>query len=68
MENNELGERMRLYRFVRRLSQADLADAVGKSQATISNFERGHSTPSGTDLQIIAHTLSVELSALGVDD
>ena len=41
----ELGEQLRAARKNKDLSQAELADAVGTTQATVSQWERGKSTP-----------------------
>lgn len=55
----KLSDRLKLSRKAAKLSQGELATAVGASQATISDLERGHSAGSGLLPQIA--------SSLGVD-
>ena len=43
---NALNNRIRVYRAEHRMSQADLADAIGVSRKTISTVEVGRFTPS----------------------
>ncbi len=44
--SNELGNRIRVFRAEHRLSQADLAEAIGVSRKTISTVEVGRFVPS----------------------
>jgi len=44
--SNGLGNRIRVFRAEHRLSQADLADAIGVSRKTISTIEVGRFVPS----------------------
>ena len=44
--SNALNNRIRVYRAEHRMSQADLADAIGVSRKTISTIEVGRFTPS----------------------
>jgi len=44
--NNELGNRIRVFRAELKLSQAELADAIGVSRKTISTIEVGRFVPS----------------------
>ena len=44
--NDELNNRIRVYRAEQRMSQADLAEAIGVSRKTISTIEVGRFTPS----------------------
>lgn len=46
MTNNELDNRIRVYRAEHRLSQADLARLIGVSRKTISTIEVGRFVPS----------------------
>ena len=39
--NNKIGRQIELIRLARGMAQADLGEAVGVSQAMISNFENG---------------------------
>jgi len=43
---NALGNRVRVYRAEHKLSQAELADAIGVSRKTISTIEVGRFVPS----------------------
>ena len=53
---NALKNRIRVYRAEHRMSQADLADAIGVSRKTISTVEVGRFTPSLViALQIARH-------------
>lgn len=44
--SNILGNRINVYRAEHRMSQADLAEAIGVSRKTISTIEVGRFTPS----------------------
>ncbi|WP_417459996.1 helix-turn-helix transcriptional regulator [Kordiimonas sp.] len=44
--SNELDNRIRVFRAEHRISQGDLADAIGVSRKTISTIEVGRFTPS----------------------
>lgn len=56
MMNNLLGNRINVYRAEHRMSQADLAEAIGVSRKTISTIEVGRFTPSTIiALQIAKH-------------
>ena len=52
-----IGTRIRIRRAVLRLSQPELADALGVSVATISNWETGKTSPRADDLHRIAAAL-----------
>ena len=47
-----------------KMSQDDLADAIGASRVTISKYENGHFLPSVTALQKIAVALNTTPAAL----
>jgi putative transcriptional regulator len=54
--NNPLHNRIRVFRAEHRMSQADLAEAIGVSRKTISTIEVGRFTPSVViALQIARH-------------
>lgn len=56
MMSNILGNRINVYRAEHRMSQADLAEAIGVSRKTISTIEVGRFTPSTTiALQIVRY-------------
>lgn len=44
--NGELENRIRVFRAERRISQQELADAIGVSRKTINTIESGRFTPS----------------------
>lgn len=44
--NEQLGNRIRVFRAEHKLSQAELADAIGVSRKTISTIEVGRFVPS----------------------
>ena len=52
-----VGERIRFVRMVRGLSQAELADRVGLSRATVNYSEKGKSHPNGATAFALAHAL-----------
>lgn len=59
--SNQLGNRIRVFRAEHRLSQADLADAIGVSRKTISTIEVGRFVPSTIIALKIAHYFRVPL-------
>ena len=59
--SNELGNRIRVFRAEHRLSQADLADAIGVSRKTISTIEVGRFVPSTVIALKIARYFEVPL-------
>ncbi len=68
LQRLEAGEHpIKVWREHRRLTQAALADAVGTSNAYISQLETGHRQPSRKMLAAIANTLGVPLQALTDD-
>lgn len=56
----ELGNRIRLSRLQRGMSQEKLADAVGRSNQFISSLERGHQAPSVYTLAKICEVLPAD--------
>ena len=62
---NKLGERLKLLRQQRGLSQADIADGIGISRNHIWAIEKGHSTnPSVGILEAISNRFDVSMSWL----
>ena len=59
--NDELGNRIRVYRAEHKLSQAELADAIGVSRKTISTIEVGRFVPSTVIALKIARYFEVPL-------
>ena len=60
----EFGERLHRLRKSRKVSQKDLASAIGLSRGAISQYEIGMYEPSLETLNAIAKVLNVELSEL----
>ncbi|HKL53934.1 MAG TPA: helix-turn-helix transcriptional regulator, partial [Wenzhouxiangellaceae bacterium] len=58
---NELGNRIRVFRAEHRLSQAELAEAIGVSRKTISTIEVGRFVPSTVIALKIARYFEVPL-------
>lgn len=62
-----VGERIRLYRRQRELSQGDLARLLGVDKVSAWRWETGRATPSLRRLQAICAALEITLTQL-VDD
>jgi putative transcriptional regulator len=60
----ELANRIRVYRAERRISQAELAQAIGVSRKTISTIEVGRFVPSTVIALLIANYFGVPVEAL----
>lgn len=58
------GELIRRYRKMRKLTQAQLAEACGQTDSAIRNYELGNRTPGEQQLQAIASALSISPEAL----
>lgn len=59
--SDELGNRIRVFRAEHKLSQADLAEAIGVSRKTISTIEVGRFVPSTVIALKIARYFEVPL-------
>lgn len=59
-----VGERIKAARDNRGWSQGDLAEAIGKSQTTISSWERGRTEPTRDDVQRVADEFRMPVSDL----
>lgn len=59
--NEELNNRIRVFRAERRISQAELAEAIGVSRKTISTIEVGRFVPSTIIALKIARYFSVQV-------
>lgn len=59
--SDDLGNRIRVFRAEHRLSQAELADAIGVSRKTISTIEVGRFVPSTVIALKIARFFGVPL-------
>lgn len=58
------GELIRRYRKMRKMTQAQLAEACGQTDSAIRNYELGNRTPGEQQLQAIASALSISPEAL----
>jgi transcriptional regulator with XRE-family HTH domain len=65
---NPLGQRIRALRLNRRLSLAQLAQATGVSEATLSRIEVGQSQVTAPHLHGLAQQLGVDVSSFFVND
>lgn len=66
MKNDSIGEKLKTLRKSQRLTQQVVADRVGITRATISNYEIGRRTPHLKDLQRLAEFYCVGLDYFGV--
>lgn len=60
----EIGERIKLFREDRNLSQKDFAEKIGVSNSRVSNWEQGINRPDVDLLKKICETLNVSPSEL----
>lgn len=58
------GELIRKYRKMRKMTQAELADACGLSDSAIRNYELGNRKPSSAHLEAMAKALEIAQEAL----
>ena len=63
---NDIGNKLQTLRKGRKLSQQELADKMGVSRATISNYEVGRRAPHLSDLKRFAEFYGVGLDYFGV--
>ena len=56
---SEVDNRIAVFRAIKKLSQQELADAIGVSRKTISTIETGRFTPSVTIALKLAHHFEV---------
>lgn len=64
--NDSIGQKLRLLRREKRMTQQDLADALDVKRATISNYEIGRRSPHLSELRRIAEYFGVGLDYFGV--
>lgn len=62
----EIGKKLQQLRKGRKLSQQELADKLGISRATVSNYEVGRRAPHLSELQRFAEFYGVGLDHFGV--
>lgn len=66
--DHRIGQRIIAMRYVRGMSQKELAEKVGRWPSTILRIERGLSLPPPATLQAIAHALDADASDLLPDE
>ena len=64
--NDSISQKLRILRKERRLTQQELADALGIKRATVSNYEIGRRSPHLSELRRIAEFFGVGLDYFGV--
>ncbi len=64
--NNEIGVKLKTLRKGRKLTQQELADKMGITRATVSNYEVGRRSPHLSELQRFAEFYGVDLSYFGI--
>lgn len=63
---NEVGSKLKTLRKGRKLTQQELADKMGITRATVSNYEVGRRSPHLSELHRFAQFYGVDLSYFGV--
>lgn len=63
---NDIGGKLKTLRKGRKLTQQELADRLGVTRATVSNYEVGRRSPHLSELQRFAEFYGVDLSYFGV--
>ena len=66
MNNQSIGDKLKTLRKSQKLTQQAVADKVGITRATISNYEINRRTPHLKDLQRLAEFYGVGLDYFGV--
>ncbi len=64
MEFFTFGERLGVYRRRKKLSKKELAEMVGVSVSTITNYENGKTFPDYETIENLARTLKVSINQL----
>ena len=64
--NDSIGQKLRLLRKEKRMTQQELADALKIKRATISNYEIGRRSPHLSELRRIAEYFGVGLDYFGM--
>ena len=64
--NDSIGQKLRLLRKEKRMTQQELADALQIKRATISNYEIGRRSPHLSELRRIAEYFGVGLDYFGM--
>lgn len=66
--SNEIGQKIKVLRTTRGLTQQQLAELLEVQRATISNYEIGRRSPHLKELEKIAKVLGVSLEYFGVEN
>lgn len=66
MEKDEIGQKIKILRKTRGLTQEQLAERLNVKRATISNYEIGRRSPHIKELEEIATVLGVGLDYFGI--
>lgn len=64
---NDFGQKLKILRKGRKLTQGEVADDLGLNRSTISNYEIGRRMPSIRELKRFAEFYGVGLEYFGVD-
>lgn len=67
MDNKEFGQRVRIARKKKKMTQVDLAEAISKKESTIRKYENGSIKPPWDIIEQIASILEVSPFDLTVD-
>lgn len=65
--NEMIGLRIKTMRLSRRMTQADLAKAIGQSPSSITMYENGKRNPDFETLEALADVFNVPLSSIVAD-
>lgn len=64
---NDFGNKLKILRKGRKLTQEDVAESLGLNRSTISNYEIGRRMPSIRELKRFAEFYGVGLEYFGID-
>ena len=67
MKSEQIGYKLKTLRKTKKLTQVELADLLGVTRATISNYETGRRAPHIKELERIAKLLGVNLEYFGLE-
>lgn len=64
MTENKLGNRLKMYRTARRMTQIDLAEPLNMTRQTVSTYETGSRTPDIYTLWAMADIYNISIDEL----
>ncbi|MBQ8919064.1 MAG: helix-turn-helix transcriptional regulator [Acidaminococcaceae bacterium] len=64
VNSQSVAQRIRYYRNIAQLSQTELAQLTGLTQATISHYEKGNTKPTTAQLELITVALNEKLATM----